>query len=161
MPGLRLHYEINKVECFGTDWDNAFIPKRQRNSGREKIIESSSSSTESLMKAEEQHVEYTDDGGISDGTQMLTTTQRRIFRVIETMKKETEWEGVRYNLLGKNCNDFTAELAWRLTGMKNLGWINRAAYVSSLCASLFDLLRSLTTRTKRFSFYRSLPLFLV
>lgn len=139
MPGLKLYYEMDKVECFGLDWINAFMPKRQRNLRREKISESSLSSSENLIAEEEQDIDHSDDGGMSDGTEVLTMAQRRIYRLIEAMKKETEWQGCRYNLLAKNCNHFIAELYWRLTGMKNLGWINRAAFVGISLSRFFRL----------------------
>lgn len=37
--------------------------------------------------------------------------------------------GREYDLLGKNCNHFTSELCFELTGRRAPGWLNRAAGV--------------------------------
>lgn len=50
---------------------------------------------------EEESFEWEDDGGRSDGTDYMTTNERRVWRVIEAMKKEDEWDGTKYDLLGR------------------------------------------------------------
>jgi hypothetical protein len=40
-----------------------------------------------------------DDGGLSDGTEYLSTKQRRAWRVLQTMKQDEEWNGTKYKLL--------------------------------------------------------------
>ena len=37
--------------------------------------------------------------------------------------------GREYDLLSKNCNHFTSELCYELTGRRAPGWLNRAAGV--------------------------------
>ncbi|SMQ47014.1 unnamed protein product [Zymoseptoria tritici ST99CH_3D7] len=48
---------------------------------------------------------------------------------IEVVVKDvsSEFLGVEYNLLTRNCNHFTAALLERLSGRKAPGWLNRAA----------------------------------
>lgn len=53
-----------------------------------------------------------------------------ILAVVEDMKGEPEWRASRYNLLLKNCNNFTSELCFRLTGRPAPGWMNRAAWLA-------------------------------
>ncbi|GAA5909251.1 hypothetical protein JCM6882_003779 [Rhodosporidiobolus microsporus] len=72
-----------------------------------------------------------DDGGASDGTEYLTKAERRAWRIIQAMKQDDEWNGTSYRLLEKNCNTFTHELVYRLTGRKALAWLNRAAWVAT------------------------------
>ncbi|KAM0752888.1 DUF862-domain-containing protein [Meredithblackwellia eburnea MCA 4105] len=72
-----------------------------------------------------------DDGGERDGTQYLTKHQRLAYRIIEGMKREPEWNGNKYLLLEKNCNSFTNELVWRLTGRRAPGYLNRAAWFAT------------------------------
>ncbi|KAK4705801.1 deubiquitinase DESI2, partial [Phenoliferia sp. Uapishka_3] len=72
-----------------------------------------------------------DDGGERDGTQYLNKYQRRAYRIIEKMREEPEWEGTKYNLLNRNCNTFTDELIWRLTGRRAPSYLNRAAWFAT------------------------------
>ncbi|GAA5823379.1 hypothetical protein JCM3770_006845 [Rhodotorula araucariae] len=72
-----------------------------------------------------------DDGGASDGTEYMSRAERRAFRIIEAMRRDSEWNGTRYRLLEKNCNTFTHELVWRLTGRRAPAWLNRAAWVAT------------------------------
>lgn len=53
-----------------------------------------------------------------------------ILALIEDMKKEPEWLATRYHLLAKNCNSFTNELCYRLTGRQAPAFINRAAWLA-------------------------------
>lgn len=89
-----------------------------------------------------------DDGGVSEGIEYLSPTQRRVWRVLESMKENEGWNGTQYKLLERyvsstllsfppltsfsphrNCNHFTQELVYRLTGRQAPGWINRASWV--------------------------------
>ncbi|GAA6040371.1 hypothetical protein JCM8097_007581 [Rhodosporidiobolus ruineniae] len=72
-----------------------------------------------------------DDGGVSDGTEYLTKAERRAWRIIQAMRQDEEWNGTRYRLLEKNCNSFTHELIYRLTGRPAPAWLNRAAWVAT------------------------------
>ncbi|GAA5862501.1 hypothetical protein JCM5296_000364 [Sporobolomyces johnsonii] len=72
-----------------------------------------------------------DDGGASDGTEYMTKAQRRAWRIIQQMKDDEEWRGTRYKLLERNCNTFTDELVYRLTGRRAPAWLNRAAWVAT------------------------------
>ncbi|CAD6567543.1 MAG: hypothetical protein CYPHOPRED_001790 [Cyphobasidiales sp. Tagirdzhanova-0007] len=54
---------------------------------------------------------------------------QRVSSVIEDLKAQPKWRASRYQLLTRNCNDFTSELCLRLTGRAAPGWINRAAWV--------------------------------
>ncbi|GAV63264.1 LOW QUALITY PROTEIN: DUF862 domain-containing protein, partial [Cephalotus follicularis] len=38
-----------------------------------------------------------------------------------------EYHGDTYNLISNNCNHFTDEISWRLTGKHIPGWVNRLA----------------------------------
>ncbi|KAG5564559.1 hypothetical protein RHGRI_000665 [Rhododendron griersonianum] len=44
---------------------------------------------------------------------------------VETMA--SEYHGNTYHLISKNCNHFTDDIAWRLTGKHIPGWVNRLA----------------------------------
>ncbi|BGO99161.1 hypothetical protein NBRC10513v2_000265 [Rhodotorula toruloides] len=72
-----------------------------------------------------------DDGGARDGTQYITKAERRAYRILQEMKADPAWNGTRYRLLEKNCNTFTDELVYRLTGRRAPGWLNRAAWVAT------------------------------
>ncbi|ORY90121.1 hypothetical protein BCR35DRAFT_299663 [Leucosporidium creatinivorum] len=80
---------------------------------------------------QEEEDDWNDDGGESDGTQYLTVEERRAWRILERMRIESEWHGTSYRLLGHNCNSFTDELVWRLTGRRAPAWLNRAAWVAT------------------------------
>ncbi|KAH8917012.1 DUF862-domain-containing protein [Atractiella rhizophila] len=53
---------------------------------------------------------------------------KRALKVVEGMRSEERWRGNRYELLTNNCNTFTSELAYKLTGRRAPGWLNRAAW---------------------------------
>ncbi|BGP12431.1 hypothetical protein JCM10213_007003 [Rhodosporidiobolus nylandii] len=72
-----------------------------------------------------------DDGGASDGTEYMTKAERRAWRIVQEMKRDEAWEGPRYKLLENNCNSFTHELVYRLTGRRAPAWLNRAAWVAT------------------------------
>lgn len=48
----------------------------------------------------------------------------------------SEYRGDTYNLISKNCNHFTNDIAWRLTGKHIPGWVNRLARLGGLCGCL-------------------------
>ncbi|XAR53280.1 hypothetical protein NMG60_11021766 [Bertholletia excelsa] len=48
----------------------------------------------------------------------------------------SEYHGDTYHLISKNCNHFTDEIAWRLTGKHIPGWVNRLARLGSFCSCL-------------------------
>lgn len=48
----------------------------------------------------------------------------------------SEYHGDTYNLISKNCNHFTDDIAWRLTGKHIPGWVNRLARLGALCGCL-------------------------
>ncbi|KAI0142762.1 DUF862-domain-containing protein [Xylariaceae sp. FL1272] len=54
-------------------------------------------------------------------------TQSEIEDIIR--KASTEFDGVSYNLLTRNCNHFTSYLCQKLTGRAGPGWLNRAASI--------------------------------
>ena len=39
----------------------------------------------------------------------------------------SEYHGDTYHLISKNCNHFTDDICWRLTGKRVPGWVNRLA----------------------------------
>lgn len=39
----------------------------------------------------------------------------------------SEYHGDTYHLISKNCNHFTDDMSWRLTGKHVPGWVNRLA----------------------------------
>lgn len=49
---------------------------------------------------------------------------------VETMA--SEYHGNTYHLISKNCNHFTDDIAWRLTGKHIPGWVNRLARMGML-----------------------------
>ncbi|TNY23182.1 hypothetical protein DMC30DRAFT_414379 [Rhodotorula diobovata] len=156
MPGLRLYTTVDLGDAFGDDWRRAYGPKRRREERRRQEDATGSSvpyggwtavnsrSTVNLtgggggsdgedpfrdpgVGGEDDE----DDGGASDGTEYLTRAERRAYRIIQAMRKDPEWNGTRYRLLEKNCNHFTHELVWRLTGRRAPAWLNRAAWVAT------------------------------
>ncbi|XP_059638034.1 deSI-like protein At4g17486 isoform X2 [Cornus florida] len=48
----------------------------------------------------------------------------------------TEYHGDTYHLISKNCNHFTDDVSWRLTGKGIPGWVNRLARLGALCSCL-------------------------
>ncbi|XP_059433421.1 deSI-like protein At4g17486 isoform X2 [Corylus avellana] len=48
----------------------------------------------------------------------------------------SEYHGDTYHLISKNCNHFTDDISWRLTGKHIPGWVNRLARLGSLCSCL-------------------------
>lgn len=50
--------------------------------------------------------------------------------LVETMA--SEYHGNTYHLISKNCNHFTDDIAWRLTGKHIPGWVNRLARLGML-----------------------------
>lgn len=111
MPGITFFTQVELGECFGEDWKKVFGPKGVRVRGNSGPLggEEDFGSTANLNEAsgsssslyEEESFEWEDDGGVSDGTDYLTSNERRVWRVIEAMKKEEEWDGTRYDLLGR------------------------------------------------------------
>ena len=57
------------------------------------------------------------------GTTELSPQQ--VYRVVQELGRE--FKGNRYHLLQMNCNTFSSELCYRLTGKRAPGWINRLA----------------------------------
>ncbi|CAD6909144.1 unnamed protein product [Tilletia controversa] len=67
-----------------------------------------------------------------------------VMRVIQELKQDPEWHGLRYDVLNHNCNHFSALLLERLTGAKLPTWINRSAglgrtFANYIPSSLLDL----------------------
>ncbi|XP_018845929.1 deSI-like protein At4g17486 [Juglans regia] len=48
----------------------------------------------------------------------------------------SEYHGDTYHLISKNCNHFTDDISWRLTGKHIPGWVNRLARAGALCSCL-------------------------
>ncbi|KAI4380438.1 hypothetical protein MLD38_006630 [Melastoma candidum] len=48
----------------------------------------------------------------------------------------SEYHGDTYHLISKNCNHFTDDISWRLTGRHIPGWVNRLARLGALCSCL-------------------------
>ncbi|KAA8523046.1 hypothetical protein F0562_009469 [Nyssa sinensis] len=48
----------------------------------------------------------------------------------------SEYHGDTYHLISKNCNHFTDDISWRLTGKRIPGWVNRLARLGALCSCL-------------------------
>ncbi|KAJ4824579.1 hypothetical protein Tsubulata_044955 [Turnera subulata] len=66
------------------------------------------------------------------GTTNLSTADFRTF--IENAAGE--YHGDTYHLISKNCNHFTDDISWRLTGKRIPRWVNRLARLGSLCSCL-------------------------
>ncbi|TKY73209.1 DeSI protein [Spatholobus suberectus] len=47
-----------------------------------------------------------------------------------------EYHGDTYHLISKNCNHFTDDISYRLSGKRIPGWVNRLARLGSLCSCL-------------------------
>ncbi|KAK3806458.1 MAG: DUF862-domain-containing protein [Benniella sp.] len=59
-----------------------------------------------------------------------TMTDKEINQVIQTLSKE--FTGDSYALLTRNCNHFSSDMAFRLTGSRPPAWINRAAKLGTM-----------------------------
>ncbi|KAI5481765.1 hypothetical protein MNV49_000042 [Pseudohyphozyma bogoriensis] len=117
-PQLRYYMEVDAGEIFGKDWEREFGPKRRRTAERPKSggpyqqMDGQASSSSRLTLASEDENPFKDpggelesdelswiedDGGDSDGTAWMTKHERMAFRIIETMRKDTEaWGGTKY-----------------------------------------------------------------
>lgn len=51
----------------------------------------------------------------------------------------SEYHGDTYHLISKNCNHFTDDISWRLTGKHIPGWVNRLARLGMKNFMLTDL----------------------
>lgn len=171
MPGLRYYREVPVGRAFGREWDIEFgsgragTARRKRDDGGRHDEETETvygtslagQSRVSLVKHADGRARseapdatevdadddgYYSDGGLGEGIQHMSMDQRRAWRTIEDMRRSEEWRGTRYSLLSHNCNSFTAELVYRLTGKKVPAWINRAAWVRRL--GRFSLVAKLT-----------------
>ena len=60
---------------------------------------------------------------ISLGRINMPSNETRTF--IETVA--SDYNGDTYHLISKNCNHFTDDILWRLTGKRIPGWVNRLA----------------------------------
>ncbi|KAH1117040.1 hypothetical protein GYH30_046406 [Glycine max] len=69
---------------------------------------------------------------ISLGQTNMNPSEFRTF--IENMA--SEYHGDTYHLITKNCNHFTDDLSYRLTGKQIPGWVNRLAKLGALCSCL-------------------------
>ncbi|KAG6770000.1 hypothetical protein POTOM_025667 [Populus tomentosa] len=57
----------------------------------------------------------------------------------------SEYHGDTYHLISKNCNHFTDDMSWRLTGKCIPGWVNRLARLATLCSCLLPESLQVTT----------------
>ncbi|XP_062090618.1 deSI-like protein At4g17486 [Humulus lupulus] len=57
----------------------------------------------------------------------------------------SEYHGDTYHLISKNCNHFTDDISWRLTGKRIPGWVNRLARLGALCSCLLPESLQVTT----------------
>ncbi|KAK8491217.1 hypothetical protein V6N13_076296 [Hibiscus sabdariffa] len=57
----------------------------------------------------------------------------------------SEYHGDTYHLISKNCNHFTDDMVHRLTGKHIPGWVNRLAWLGSLCSCLLPESLQVTT----------------
>ncbi|KAM7265675.1 hypothetical protein ACFE04_003358 [Oxalis oulophora] len=57
----------------------------------------------------------------------------------------SDYYGDTYNLITKNCNHFTDDVSWRLTGKRIPGWVNRLAHLGSVCSCLLPESLQVTT----------------
>ncbi|KAK4057709.1 hypothetical protein OIO90_001357 [Microbotryomycetes sp. JL221] len=157
MPGLRYYTEIKLGKAFGSAWRKEFTKgstlrictTNAPSSNHDLEVRSigsklgSGPSLLSLLRGTtddastvnqdiQDDVDNADsDGGVSEGITYMSRDQRRAWRLIEQMKKSDEWRGTRYQLLTRNCNTFTQELVYKLTGTRAPAWINRAAWVAT------------------------------
>jgi hypothetical protein len=62
---------------------------------------------------------------------------RQVQDVVSDMRGDPDWRPGTYDLLTKNCNDFSAELARRLLGADRVpGWVNRLSVLGGCCSCL-------------------------
>lgn len=118
MPGLRAYLTVECGSCFGEDWERVFGPKRRRRSAAPQGEKDwAGRSTTALNLGEEGRSTMSlvedpfrdpgegeweeEDGGARDETEGMTRSERKAWRIMEEMKKEEEWGGTRYQLLGK------------------------------------------------------------
>ena len=106
LPGLRFLQSIPLGPAFGRSWRLA-QSSATLDSDVQPLLASSDSATET-------------DASISE-------TYKRILAVIEDMRSDSSWHGTSYSLLSRNCNSFTDELAFRLTGIRAPSWISTLA----------------------------------
>ncbi|XP_010557587.1 PREDICTED: deSI-like protein At4g17486 [Tarenaya hassleriana] len=78
---------------------------------------------------------------VSLGRTKMSPSEFRVF--IETTA--SEYHGDTYHLITKNCNHFTDDIAWRLTGKHVPGWVNRLARLGALCSCLLPESLQVTT----------------
>ncbi|CAK9133979.1 unnamed protein product [Ilex paraguariensis] len=57
----------------------------------------------------------------------------------------SEYHGDTYHLISKNCNHFTDDISWRLTGKRIPGWVNRLARLGAFCSCLLPESLQVTT----------------
>lgn len=57
----------------------------------------------------------------------------------------SEYHGDTYHLISKNCNHFTEDISWRLTGKHIPGWVNRLARLGAVCSCLLPETLQVTT----------------
>ncbi|TKY54898.1 DeSI protein [Spatholobus suberectus] len=69
---------------------------------------------------------------ITLGQTNMNPSEFRTF--IETMA--SQYHGDTYHLITKNCNHFTDDVSYRLTGKQIPGWVNRLAKLGALCGCL-------------------------
>ncbi|KAK4055168.1 hypothetical protein OIV83_000448 [Microbotryomycetes sp. JL201] len=144
MPGLRYYTELKLGKAFGPAWrreprhgtkKESDASKKPRSlaetlrSGPSLVSLVRGRSNSSATKVDNE--DESDDEGADDGTTYMSRDQRRAWRIIQDMKAAEEWRGTSYNLLRRNCNTFTQDLVYRLTGQHAPGWINRAAWVAT------------------------------
>ncbi|XP_058206808.1 deSI-like protein At4g17486 isoform X1 [Rhododendron vialii] len=48
----------------------------------------------------------------------------------------SEYHGDSYHLITKNCNHFTDDIVFRMTGKHIPGWVNRLAWLGNVCSCL-------------------------
>ncbi|CAO2822728.1 unnamed protein product [Amaranthus hypochondriacus] len=57
----------------------------------------------------------------------------------------SEYHGDTYHLITKNCNHFSYDICYRLTGKKVPGWVNRLARAGAVCSCLLPENLQVTT----------------
>ncbi|OIW19741.1 hypothetical protein TanjilG_18551 [Lupinus angustifolius] len=69
---------------------------------------------------------------ITLGQTNMSASEFRTFIEIMSCK----YHGDTYHLISKNCNHFTDDVSFRLTGKQIPGWVNRLAKLGALCSCL-------------------------